>query len=731
VKAPLPPNEAQRLEALRQYGTLDTPPEPSLDDLTLLATHICQTPIALVSLVDENRQWFKSKIGISLTETSRDIAFCAHTILNADEVLEVHDAQADPRFSDSLLVTSEPHIRFYAGAPLATPDGHTLGALCVMDRVPHVLTADQLAALRTLSRHVVAQLEFRRQARALANETAERQRAETALREQFRQLSASKAESDRLLGMAQKSRVALLSVLEDEKRAQGELIWKTAFLEAQVDSNLDAIIVVDKNAKVILRNQRLSQLFKIPEDIAYANDDNKMLQYVTNQMKHPKQFVERVSYLYAHPDEIGRDEIELSGGTVLDRYSAPVLDKAGKYYGRIWTFRDITEQRKLEAQFRQAQKMEGIGQLAGGVAHDFNNILAVIQMQCELLRSGGSLSPDGLEAADEIKTTVQRAAALTRQLLLFSRREVFQPRDLDLSDSIANTTKMLRRILGENIQMQLKLASQPMFIHADAGMMDQVLLNLVVNARDAMPEGGQLVIETSGVEFDEYAASQSPHARVGSFVCLSVADSGCGIPPETLPKIFEPFFTTKDVGKGTGLGLATVFGILQQHQGWVDVHSEVSHGTAFRVYVPRLARNATSTSSQPTLISMRGGNETILLVEDDSSLRASVRKNISQLGYRLLEAPTGVKALEVWQQNRDKISLLLTDLVMPDGMTGKELAQRVLQESPGLKVIYMSGYSAEVVGKDFPLEEGDNFLAKPFQVSKLAQAIRKQLDAKT
>jgi CheY-like chemotaxis protein len=327
--------------------------------------------------------------------------------------------------------------------------------------------------------------------------------------------------------------------------------------------------------------------------------------------------------------------------------------------------------------------------------------------------------------------TVQRAVALTRQLLLFSRREVFQPRDLDLSESITNTAKMLKRILGETVKIQLKMASQPMFTHADSGMMDQVLLNLAVNARDAMPNGGLLVIETSGVEFDQFAATQSAQTRPGSFVCLSVSDSGSGIPPEVLPKIFEPFFTTKDVGQGTGLGLATVFGIVQQHQGWINVYTELGHGTTFRIYLPRLAKNAELKGVLPALADLPGGNETILLAEDDPSVRVVVRKALSQRGYRILEASTGVQALEVWKQNRDEIRLLLTDLVMPDGMNGKVLAQRLLQEDSKLKVIYMSGYSAEVVGKDFPMNEGVNFLTKPFQALKLAQSIRNSLDAHT
>ena len=535
---------------------------------------------------------------------------------------------------------------------------------------------------------------------------------------------------DRLVRLAQSVERALEQKrLGDERnQTQKELTWKTALLEAQVDSALDAILVVDEHTRRILQNQRLVELFKVPDHIARDDDDAKLLQHVVSQTKNPRQFSERVAYLYAHPDEIGRDEIELANGTILDRYSAPVRDKAGKYYGRIWTFRDITERRQLEAQFRQSQKMEGIGQLAGGVAHDFNNILAIIQLQSELLKSRGGLSPEQMAFADQIGTTVQRAAALTRQLLLFSRREVFQPRDLDLSESITSTAKMLNRIVGENVQMQLKLAAQPMFINADAGMMDQVLLNLTVNARDAMPNGGHLIIQTAGMEFDEFVVSQMPLARPGSFVCLSVSDSGCGIPPEILPKIFEPFFTTKDIGKGTGLGLATVFGIVQQHQGWINVYSEVNHGTTFRIYLPRLAKNAISKISQPALAEMRGGQETILLVEDDPSLRLSVRTALTQLGYRILEAPTGVKALEVWNQNRDQIGLLLTDLVMPDGMNGKDLAHRLRQENPKLKVIYMSGYSAEVAGKDFPLEEGVNFLSKPFQITKLAQAIRARLD---
>ena len=262
-------------------------------------------------------------------------------------------------------------------------------------------------------------------------------------------------------------------------------------------------------------------------------------------------------------------------------------------------------------------------------------------------------------------------------------------------------------------------------------MLDQVLMNLAINARDAMSGNGQLVIETVGVEFDESTAAQTSQARPGKFVCLSVSDTGCGISPENLPRIFEPFFTTKDVGKGTGLGLATAFGIVQQHKGWINVYSEVGQGTTFRVYLPQLAETHDAKIIKELSPPARTGSETILLVEDESTLLGLMRMILTQLGYRVLEAPTGVKAMEVWLEHSTDIHLLLTDLFMPDGLNGKELAHRLLAEKPNLKVVYMSGYSADIIDKDFALKEGENFLAKPFDPKNLARIIRDNLDKPT
>jgi len=347
-----------------------------------------------------------------------------------------------------------------------------------------------------------------------------------------------------------------------------------------------------------------------------------------------------------------------------------------------------------------------------------------------LLKADGNLTPAQLDFAGQISAAAHRASALTRQLLLCSRKQTLQLRELNVNESINDMTKMLRRTLGENIQLQFKFAMQPLFIRADAGMMDQMLMNLAVNARDAMSQDGHLIIEISAVDFDESIRGQSAQARPGSFVCLSVSDNGCGIPPEILPRIFEPFFTTKGVGKGTGLGLATVSGIIQQHQGWINVYSEIGRGTTFRIYLPRLAGISPQKPEQPASAVVPGGNETILLVEDDAFLRASMQKTLSQFGYRVLEAASGVEALEIWKRYRDEINMLLTDIVMPGGMSGKDLGERLLTEEPGLKVVYTSGYGTEVTGVDFHLEEGVNFLTKPFQAQNLAQIVRRNLDAK-
>jgi PAS domain S-box-containing protein len=410
-----------------------------------------------------------------------------------------------------------------------------------------------------------------------------------------------------------------------------------------------------------------------------------------------------------------------------------IIDSFIQLHGRpllmLSLFRDVTAQRQLEEQLRQSQKMEAIGQLAGGVAHDFNNILTVIQGHASLLMAA-NLGESAGKSADQIVQAAERAAGLTRQLLTFSRRQLIQPKKLDVNKIVGNMTNMLGRLLGEDVALQLNYCQSPPMVEADAGMLEQVLLNLAVNARDAMPKGGQLALRIAIVDVGETYSRGPSEARIGRFVCLSVIDTGMGITPENLRRIFEPFFTTKEVGKGTGLGLATAYGIIQQHKGWIEVDSQVGKGTTFRIYLPYVEMGSGAPEKPTTRITVRGGNETILLVEDETPVCELVSRVLNRYGYKVLSANDATEAVKVWQNNKEEIALLLTDLVMPNHMNGRELAEKLWAEQPDLKVIFTSGYSADIVGKDFKLEPELNFLQKPYHPQLLATTVRRCLDGK-
>jgi len=417
-----------------------------------------------------------------------------------------------------------------------------------------------------------------------------------------------------------------------------------------------------------------------------------------------------------------------NGATIILEETSSFVEWRSQAPLLLGLFRDVTAQKRLEEQLRQSQKMEAIGQLAGGVAHDFNNILTVIHGHASLLLANQGLPAPALRSARQIVQASERASGLTRQLLTFSRRQIMQPRRLDLNEVVSNMTMMLGRILGEDIALQLKYWPQPAFVHADASMIEQVLLNLAVNARDAMPKGGQLAVRILRTPIGRNHLVDHAEGQPGEFVCLTVTDNGCGIAPENLRRIFEPFFTTKEVGKGTGLGLATVYGIVKQHQGWIDVESEPGKGASFRVYLPAGEAPTAPPEAAPVEQEIRGGTETILVVEDEEAVRELVCSVLQGYGYRLLPAESGSKALAIWREHKASVDLLLTDLVMPDRINGRELAEKLRAEEPGLKVIFTSGYSADVVGKDFVAQKDLQYLQKPYDPQKLALAVRDCLD---
>jgi PAS domain S-box-containing protein len=390
---------------------------------------------------------------------------------------------------------------------------------------------------------------------------------------------------------------------------------------------------------------------------------------------------------------------------------------------------DISERLNLENQLRQAQKMEAIGQLAAGVAHDFNNMLTIIQGHASLQLAAVGLSKDTKESLEQITLAAERAANLTRQLLAFSRRQILQPRVLVLNELLRDLTTMLRRLIGENIELKCAFDEGLPPVWADSTGLEQVLMNLTLNARDAMPRGGRITISTETVTVRATEAECAAGKRSGKHVVFRVRDTGSGMNAETRAHIFEPFFTTKDVNKGTGMGLATVYGIVLQHEGWIDVETAPGAGSTFSVFLPVTDRVAEQPIAEPFDFEFTNSQHTVLVVEDDRAVRAMVRDVLVDQGYSVLEAEDAQDALEVSRAHRDEIELLLTDVVMPGEMDGLELARILCEENPALKIVYTTGYSSELFSGDMQIEEGVNYLPKPYPAMRLLSIVRRAFDS--
>jgi len=1117
----------------------------------------------MISLVDEHRQWFKSKIGMDATETARDISFCGHAIHQQDLFI-VPDATKDDRFADNPLVTSGPKICFYAGAPLTDPKDHAIGALCVIDHVPRVLTEAQQQALRVLSRQVMANLELYRHTRELMESEAkfrqmaenitdvlwitspdlnqihyvspayeqvwgrsaedlyvhphewfdsilledrarvfaafaslmkdeptvsveyrighldgtvrwihdrgfqvrdaagtllrltgiasditdrkqaekaslrlgaiveysddaiigknldgiitswnrgaekifgytaeemvgnsimrlipaDRRNEETQILEKIRRgesiehfetlrqtkdgrlidisvtaspikdaagnpIGVSKIARDitarkkgdeslqlfrtlmdrsndaievvdpetgrfldvnetacRRLGYSREelltmhvpdvatvdgsrpdmkadvaeikkngfkiiearqrrkdgstfpvevnvqyidlNRGYLISVVRDiseRKEAEAQLLWRTAFFEAQVHSARDGILVVNGEGKKILQNQRMIELWNIPREFADETDDQRQLQAVSDQLKDPGQFLEKVAYLYAHPDEVSNDEIELKDGRVLDRHSSPVRGRDGTYYGRIWTFHDITqrkraeeqiteqaalldkaqdailvgdldgtilfwnkgaenmygwtrdevlgrkvadrlyadpemfkkvvaqildkgelsgeiehltkdgrklivearrtlirddlgkpksvlviytditEKKKIEAQFMRAQRMESIGTLAGGVAHDLNNILAPIMMSIDVLKSTTE-NPQATQILETIEVSAKRGADIVRQVLSFARGLEGQRIEIQPKHLLKDLENIIKDTFPKDIRLQFSIPKDMWTILGDPTQVHQILLNLCVNARDAMPNGGNLLIGVENCELDHQYAAMNIQAKAGRYVNFKVTDSGIGMSPELIDKIFEPFFTTKDFNKGTGLGLSTVMAIVKSHEGIINVYSEPGKGTTFKVYLPavKLSSGGLLGQAEPGALP-RGHNETILIVDDEASILTITSQTLQAFGYKVLTATDGADAVGVYARNMKEIAIVLTDMMMPV-MDGSALIHALTRMDPAVKIVAASGLNANASVASTSGLGVKHFLTKPYTAGTLLKTMRMILDEK-
>ena len=898
-----------RLAALEKYDILDTLPELAFDDITALAAQICETPVAMISLIDKNRQWFKAKIGIDMSETPRKIAFCDHAIQYQDLFI-VPDATKDSRFKDNPLVTSKPNICFYAGIPLVNPEGVVIGTLCVIDHKPRTLTYMQEQALRMLGRQVIMLLELRRMARELIESESKFRTLTDNITDVLWIISPDlkkvyyvspgyeKIWGRTVTDLYTNSQDWINTILSDDRkyvlenleklkenksinieyritRADGEIRWvhsrgfpvqdskgdlvrltgiatditdnKLAEIDASrlgaiVEYSDDAIIGKDLNGIITSWNKGAEKIFGytaiemvgtsitrlIPNDrldeenlilgkikngesvehfetqrltrdgrlidisvmISPIKDAttgkpvgiSKVARNITDRKRAEEKIAEQAALLDKAHDAIVVRDLE---GTILfwnkgaeNLYGWTRQEALGRNIGELlyadsdqfknfnkqmisqgqlscemhqitkdkskliiearWTLirdnhgqpktvlainTDITEKKKIEVQFMRAQRMESIGILAGGIAHDLNNILAPILMSIDILKTLSNNS-EAIEILDAIDVSAKRGADIVRQVLSFARglegaRIEIQPKHLlkDLENIIRNT-------FPKNIDLQFSFPNDIRTIMGDPTQLHQVLMNLCVNARDAMPNGGNLIISAKNCELDAQYVAMNSLAKPGHYVNITVTDSGTGIPQNILDKIFEPFFTTKEIGKGTGLGLSTVSAIVKSHEGIINVYSEPGKGTSFKLYLPATSMDSKEQTEVPVQVSLpRGNGETILVIDDEASILSIITQTLHAFGYQVLTAKDGAVAVAVYAEHKKEIAVVITDMMMPI-MDGEATVHALMQLNPAVKIIATSGLSTNGDAARLSKIGVKHFLTKPFTAESLLKTLK-------
>ncbi|MDX1951658.1 MAG: PAS domain S-box protein [Verrucomicrobiota bacterium] len=747
---------------------------PSINRIALLAIRLCNVSAAAVITQKEEKPIVIGFSGPALETTFLE-QFSRKVIETSSYV------SVDPRSTDMGSATGS--VEFGAGVPLVSSS--VTGALCVFNHAPKMLSTEEQSFLNLLAEQVIAQIEADQ---ALGKITQNYENLVHSLEgvvwqadpQSFQFLFVSHG-AEKLLGYPTEqwlkpdfwithlhpedrdSMVQIYKTLVAEKKAHdleyrmiaanGRPVWVRDLVSvhsvnerAQLLNGLLIDITAQKESEIALKQseERFRTLMEHTGDQFFLHDTRGRILDVNNAsckaLGYSREELLNLT-MFDITSSTPREELTsmwlqmIPGNSVSTEFMAarkngtvfPVEVCLGVFHHNnepfiVASVRDLSERKNLEAQLFQAQKMESVGRLAGGIAHDFNNLLQVIQGHATLLLGAEFLSDEMSDSVAEILSSTARATNLTRQLLTFSRKEAIRLREIDLNTVILGTNRMLTRILGEDIHLQVSLTPRIPNVRADQGMIEQILMNLATNSRDAMPEGGSLQISTREQQLSRPDREGKTDAE--TFICLSVKDTGCGIPSSDQGNIFEPFFTTKEVGKGTGLGLATVYGIMKQHKGWVEVQSEPGKGALFNLYFPALKPVAEPIAAPKPSSSYFTKHGSILLVEDDLNVRRLVALLLKRQGYKLIEVSSGTEALEIWASRKDEIDFLITDLIMPHGIGGKELAAQLNLEKPGLKIIFTSGYSTDSVSTQLQLREGVNFLPKPYSAAKLAEVVQ-------